>query len=378
MQIGLNEIRNLITQDRKKSRKKILGAALVLLIIFLIYISTRSTAIGMVNPLQVGRNLFTGLRLAFGNLFNTEFYENRYEVISTTPYYEETIGRLQGSLIAIMLGAGLAVSGAVFQCAFRNPIATPSMLGTSGGIKIVNLILVLQYSVSAVTMVKLRFLMGYLGALLLLGIEMLIAKFMANGRRTSATDLLLLGTVITRIASQIVNYVQFYIMDEDYYLALQEMNMYGVGIGNTTGLPVVALFFAIAMIPLFLTRNSMNVLSFGDEEARCLGIKASALRGVALICSVLLATSAVTYAGDVATLSMLIPLVCRYVFGSDFKTLFFSSAVLGALLMLCVKFVTVLFEFNVYLSLISTGTIIELVSAPILLIIVFKYRRGWE
>ena len=378
MQIGLNEIRDLITADRKKVRKRLIVFGIILLALFCAYVSSRSTTIGFVNPLQAVKNLFVGLRLALGSLVDSAYYADRLNVIDNTPYYEETVGRLQGALIAVILGAGLAVAGAVFQCAFRNPIATPSMLGTSGGIKVVNLIIVIQYSYTAASLIQLRFLYSYIGALLILAIELLVAKFMAKGRAISSADILLLGTVITRICTQLVNFVQFYVIDEDYYLELQEMNMYGVGISNITGLPIVALFFVIAMVPLILTRTSMNVLSFGDEEARCLGIKASVLRGVALACSVLLATTAITYAGDVAMLSMLIPLVCRYVFGADFKNLFWGCAILGALMMLAVKCVVAVFAFNTVLSMISTGLIIELVSAPILLIVILKFRRGWD
>ncbi|MCD8364388.1 MAG: iron ABC transporter permease [Clostridiales bacterium] len=377
MQTGLDEIRKTARDDSRAVRRRFLILGIVLAALFFIFICSRTTDIGFVSPAQAMSNLFTALRLQIAKWTNGSLYLNRREVIAGQDYYLETLGRFESAVLVVALGASLSIGGAVFQCAFRNPIATPSILGTSSGMKIVNLILVLQFSSTAATMTMYRAVYGYIGALIILGLLMLGSKLMSK-QRSSRADLLLLGTLGTRILTQIVNYVQNYVLSDDDYLVLQEMNLYGSGTGTTDGMAVTLLVIVAALIPLFLTRTSLNTLCFDDEDARCLGIRTAALRGVAVVCSVLLSVSTLVYAGDVGMLAMLIPLICRYVYGSDTRRLLLACGMSGALLMLICRMILSLFAFNYYLSYISIGTIVELIATPLMIFVIFKNRRGWE
>ncbi len=373
----LAQIQQRTRDDSKAVRRKFLILFLVLVVLFCAFVCTRTPVIGFVSPIQAASNLFTALHLQLAKWFNGSFYLDRREVIAGQDYYLETLGRFEGAVLVVALGASLSIGGAVFQCCFRNPIATPSILGTSGSMRIVNMILVLQFSTSAAFMTVYRVIYAYIGTLIVLGLMMLGAKLMSK-QRSSNTDILLLGTFGTRILTMIVNYVQNYVLSEDDYLVLQELNLYGTGTDTTDGMVIALLVIVAALIPLYLTRMSLNTLSFGDEDARCLGIRASVLRGVALVCSVVLSTSTLVYAGDVGMLAMLIPLICRYVFGSDTRRLLLACGLSGALLMLVCRIITSLFAYNFYLSYISIGTIVELVSTPLMIFVIFKNRRGWE
>lgn len=377
MQTGLDEIRNICRADNRRLRRKLLLVGLLLLALFLVYVCSRTTKLGFVSPVQAADNLIVALRLQLSKMTNGAFYANRLTVIRSQDYYLETLGRFQSALLIIALGAALSIAGAVFQCAFRNPIATPSMLGTSSGIRVVNMILVLQYSVSAVSMTKYRMIYGYIGSLLILAVLMLGARLMSR-KRASSADILLLGTVFTRISMQVVSYIQSYVLSDDEYLALQELNLYGSGTGTTSGFGIVLIGILIGIIPLFLTRMSLNTLSFGDEDARCLGIRAPLLRGVALICSTILSVSTLVYVGDIAMLSMLIPVVCRYIYGSDIRYLMVGSAISGALLMLISRIIISVLAFNPYLCVMSMGTVVELIATPLMIFVIFRNRRGWE
>ncbi|MCD7922990.1 MAG: iron ABC transporter permease [Clostridiales bacterium] len=377
MQTGLDEIRKRTLDDSKKMRRRYLVLGLALLILFCAFVCTRTTAIGFVSPVQAVSNLATALQLQIAKWFNLPMYLDRREIISGQSYYLETLGRFEGAVLVVALGAALSVGGAVFQVAFRNPIATPSILGTSGGMRLINMLLVLQFSTAAATMTKYRVIYGYIGTLVILGLMMLGSKLMSK-QRSSRADILLIGTFGTRILTQIVNYVQNYVLSEDDYLVLQELNLYGSGTGTTDGMAIALIVIVIALIPLYLTRMSMNTLSFDDEDARGLGIRTAGLRGVAVVCSVLLSTSTLVYAGDVGMLAMMIPLICRYVFGSDTRKLLPACAMSGALLMLVCRIIVSLFAYNVYLSYVSIGTIVELVSTPLMIVVIFRNRRGWE
>ena len=377
MQTGHDNIRSIRKNDEKRDKRRFAAAFIVLIIIFLLYTCTRTTEIAMVSPAQVVKNLLTALKLLAAKLLKLPMYNNRLEIITSQPYYLETLSRFQAGMIAMLLGAGISIAGAVFQCAFRNPIATPAMLGASGGIKIANLILVIQFSTLAGSMTQQRFIYGYIVSIGILLFIILVSKVIGR-KKTSVTDMLLLGSIVTRISGQIINYVQYYMLSETDYLTLQVMNMYGAGVGTTAGVPFLIAALIIGIVPVILTRFSLNALCFGDDGARSMGISAGPLRTMSLICSTVLVVASLIYFGDVGMVSMLVPFVCRYIFGSDIRKLIIGSGLFGALIMMICRVVVSLFAFNQYLSVISIGIIIELISAPVMIVVMLKYRRGWE
>lgn len=375
MQTGLDAIRETVKRDHKKTNRQFLAAFVILFALLGLFLCMRTTEIGFISPVQAVENIAAWIRLSAAKAFDLSIYDNRREIIAAHAFYYETRGRVQAGVPAVVLGAVLSMSGVVFQCAFHNPIATPAMLGTSSGVRIANLILVLQYSVLGTQMVYQRYLYGYLCSIGILAVLMAGAKIMSK-KTSSAADILLLGTVFSRIAGQIVNYIQAYVLDDTDYLAFQEMNLYGAG--NYTGALLTAVVVIVAVIPLFAARMSLNVLCFGDDDAHSLGIRAGLLRGTALICCTLLTTTALVQAGDVGMLAMLVPIVCRYVFGADMRQLILGSALGGGIIMLLCEFVTSLFAFHDFLSIVSTSVVVEIISAPLMIFVVFKNRRGWE
>lgn len=376
VQVGLERIHDICKRDNWQARSRLLAASLVLLALIVCFLCLRSTELGMINPLQMIKNTVLYIRLFIAGIFDLPVYADRRFLIQDQPYYYETVSRIIGMGKAVVLGAVLAVAGVVFQVVFRNPIATPSMLGTTNGVKVTNMILVLQYSTLGASMIVMRFVYAYISSAVTLAVLLLLAKVMSK-KKAVAADLLLLGTVFFRIATQIVNYVQSYVLEDDDYVALLEMNMYGTDIRGY-GTLIVMIAVVASLVPLFLVRMSLNVLSFGDDDARCLGIRGTVLRGTALLCSVVLSTTAVVVAGDIAMLSMLVPIVCRYIFGADTRRLITGCALSGAILMMVCRFVTAFFAFDSRLYIISEGIIIQLVSAPLLIFVIFRNKRGWE
>jgi iron complex transport system permease protein len=376
MQTGPN-IRAVRRNDERRAGRRYLLFGALLAVMFFGYICTRTTAIGFVSPIVAAKNLYTAAKLTLAKLLNWSIYDNRLAIISAHPYYLETLSRFEAAMIAMALGGAMSVAGAVFQCAFRNPIATPSMLGASSGIKLANLWLVVQFSSVATTKTSLRFLYGYIASIAILACVITIARIMGK-KRSSVTDMLLVGSIITRISGQLISYVQYYWLSEDDYYTLQIMNLYGTGIGSTKGAAVLCAAVVVGIVPIILVRFSMNALSFGDEDARCLGINAGVLRNVALICSTILVTVSLIYCGDIGMLSMLVPFLARYIFGSDVRKLLAGSALMGAIIMLLCRIVVSAFAFNQYLSVISVGIIVELISAPLMIFVLLKNRRGWE
>lgn len=359
-------------------RRRTLLTVFLLLALFFLYLSLGSTSIRLLSPVQTVQNLWLGVRLTLAKYLKWGIYDQRLELIQSTPGYLETMTRLQGGLLAVALGAVLAVAGTVFQCVFRNPIAGPSLLGVSSGINIGNLLLVLQFSTLAASMTTLRFVYGYACGLGLLGLIFLVGWLTSGRKGGSVTDMLLTGCIVSRVVSMLVSNIQYYYMDETEYLALQEMSLYGTGIGNARGALFLIGALLVGLVPLLLLRNSLNLTTFSDEEARCMGLNTNWLRMVALLCSAVLLIAAQVHCGDVGMLSMLVPHLCRYLFGSDTKRLITGSILLGAGIMLICRFAISLLAFHPYLSVVSISTLVNLAAMPLMMVVMMKYRRGWS
>jgi iron complex transport system permease protein len=285
--------------------------------------------------------------------------------------------RLQSGVLTAVLGAVLAVSGAVFQCAFRNPIATPSLLGISSGISLGNLLLVLQYSAVAASMTTLRFAYGY-GCSIALLLLIFLMGFAVGRGKGSVTEMLLTGCIVSRVATKFVSTIQYYCLDETDYLALQEMSLYGTGTGNTKGAVFLVGALLVGLIPILLTRNSLNLVTFSDEEARSMGLNTGVLRVAALLCSAVLFIAAQIHCGEVGMLAMLVPHLCRYLFGSDTRRLVVGSMLLGATLLLLCRFIVALCAFHPYLWVVSLNTLVSVFTMPLMMVVMLKYRRGWN
>ena len=369
---------SIYSADRRSARKKFLYALLALFLLVFIYLSFRTTKIAFLPPWQTVANLFTCLKLNLAGMFHMNYYESRRAVIEAHPAYLETTTRLSGVVSIVAMRAAMSVAGVVFQSVFRNPIAVPTMLGVSSGINIANFILVMQFSLLAVTKTSLRFIYGYIGSLSILFLVIGVSRLTSKNGSWSVVDVLLIGTTLTRVLTQILSSIQNAYMDDAALQTLSEMNMYGTGIGNARGWIFLALALLFGMFPVLLMRNSLNVVTFTEEESKTMGLNANVLRVLALIFSTILIVAAQIYCGDVGMLALLVPHACRYLFGSNTRDLIFSSIIVGGIMMILCRFIVALTMFNQYLSVISVGMIINVISIPLMIFILFTQRRGWE
>ena len=189
--------------------------------------------------------------------------------------------------------------------------------------------------------------------------------------------MLLVGTVAMRLIQNFVHVYEYYYLEEEDYLLLEEINTYGTSTFQTEILVIMYVLLAVCVLILTSVRYSMNAVSFDDDDSHALGIRANRLRLIALVCATLMVVAAQVNYGDIGMLGLLIPHVCRYWFGSDFRNVLLGSAGLGAIALVICKLILYLLSFNYYLSLVSMGTIISVVTTPLLIFVLLQQRRGW-
>lgn len=375
--LSVDNIIALRKADRRAMRNKILLVFSALTVLFFIFLSLRTTEIGLISPLQTVSNTYTAIKIKLAEIFKWQIYENRLAITGAQPYYLETLTRLESGLLAIALGAAVSVTGAVYQSAFRNPIGSPAMLGISGGVRIANIILVMMYTYGALSMTRERYILGYAISLALLALIMIFGRIM-GGKKGSVTDMLLIGSIVTRLTGSAITAIQTYYMSEDSYLILQQLNLYGSGLGSTQGVSYLTIAVVLGITPVVLLRFSLNAVVFEDDDSKCLGVNAGRLRMLCLVCSTVLMVAAQIHLGDVATLTLLVPHICRYIFGSDMKSLIPGCILVGGLFMLSCKVLTGFFAYNQFLMILPVSYIVDLIAAPVLIMILLRNRRGWQ
>ncbi len=376
MRTGHNDLLALVQEERRKKRKNMLLALGALLLLIAVTLCLRTTEAGFIPPKEEILNLYTMVRLAIADLLKQPLSLQRGDLIAQRPLYAETVGRFQSTVLTVTAGAVLSLAGAVFQSVFQNPIAVPSMLGVTSGVNIGILILVLMYSTSAPLMSARGALISYGVSFAILLLLLAYGRFL-GGRSFSVVEILIAGTILTRLLSEIITLIEKY-MTEDDLITLQQISMYGFGLSGRGSVAVFLIPLLIMLIPLFLMRFSMNAVSFPAGEARTIGLNTFALGIFAIICSTMMTVNAVMFAGDVGMMAMLIPFICRSLFGMDFRDQFASCMIFGSGFLLICRIITVLLSFTRYVHLFTLGTVVSLISAPIFFLVISRGRKGWN
>lgn len=237
--------------------------------------------------------------------------------------------RLPRALLAYLVGACLALSGAILQGYFRNPLADPFILGASSGASL-GAVLSLQLGL-ALNLVGLsaQSLLALLSSLLLVSGVYLISE----RRRFQTTEsLLLTGIAAGALASALTSFLLFRRADAYEQAVFWLLGSFSLADWQQVWLILAALVLAV-LVSQYLARD-MNLLSLGDETARSLGCPVRLVRKVFLLLATLLASFAVSVAGIIGFVGLIVPHAVRLIIGPDHRQLFLHSALAGGFFLL--------------------------------------------
>ncbi|MDR3271842.1 MAG: iron ABC transporter permease [Peptococcaceae bacterium] len=264
----------------------------------------------------------------FSVLTGTLFHQE-----STLPTVVETVVlqvRLPRILAAIIIGMALAISGASYQGLFRNPMVSPDILGASSGAGFGAAIAIL-ISWNTVLIQFTSFLFGLAAVFL----SYMIASKIARGG-SSVLMLVLTGMVVSAMFSAFISMIK-YMADMDGKLpAITFWLMGSLSSVTMPDLLILLIPFLLGCIPLFLLRWKLNVLSFGEDEAKALGINTKRIRIVIILCATLLTASSVSVCGMIGWVGLVIPHIARMVVGPNYRILIPASTLMGGTFLLLV------------------------------------------
>ncbi|MEK4294421.1 iron ABC transporter permease [Paenibacillus odorifer] len=234
--------------------------------------------------------------------------------------------RLPRIVAAILIGAALAVAGALLQGVIRNPLASPDLLGVTGGASVAVvafMTFVTGYSIHWVPFIAIG------GALVATTINYVFAW----KKGVSPFRLVLIGIGISTAMGALTT---FLLISGPAYLAAQVLNWMTGSIYGTNWSYIEVLWPWVAVfIPLsLLLAKELNVQSLGEDVARGLGSRLQLSRMILLFYSVALAGAAVGVAGTISFIGLMAPHISRMLVGNSYKLIIPVSALIGAIILL--------------------------------------------
>lgn len=275
--------------------------------------------------------------------------------------------RLPRIAVAALAGAGLALSGAVLQGLFRNPLVAPQIIGISSGASLggVSAILI---GLSSYGVVGLAFAFGILSMILVFGLSRLTG-------RTGILSVVLSGIIVGGMCGAFVGLMQ-YMADPEKKLPGIVYWLLGSFVGaDWTKAAVIGLPTACAGVALLLLRWRINLLSLGDDDASALGMPVDALRWICLGLVSLMVAAQVSVSGGIGWVGLVIPHCARMLVGPDHRKLLPASALMGAIYLLLMDDVAR----TMVSQEIPIGILTAIIGTPIFGVMFWKTQaKGWS
>lgn len=272
--------------------------------------------------------------------------------------------RIPRTLVAVLVGAALAVSGAVMQGVTRNPLADPGVLGINMGasLAVVTFIAFVGLS-SASTQIWVA-----IGGAAIAAVFVYTVGSLGRGGATPL-KLALAGAATSAALASFISAVV--LPRADIGEAARAWLIGGVGGATFTALNQVLPFLLVGSAICLLSAKGLNSLALGDELAAGLGERVALTRGAAALGSVVLCGAATAVCGPIAFVGLVVPHACRLIVGVDHRWLLPFSAVIGAALLTGAD---VLGRIVARPSEIDVGIITALIGAPVFIWIVRRQK----
>ena len=274
--------------------------------------------------------------------------------------------RLPRILVVMLVGAALAVAGASYQGMFKNPLVSPDILGASAGASF-GACLALLFDMSN-SMVQL---FAFIGAMVAVGGAVWMNK-MVN-KYDALLGLVLGGMLVTTLFQSFTSLVKFMADANDKLPAITFWLMGSFSRINQTDLAVIVAPMLAGFVLLMLERWKLNVLSFGEEEARSLGVNTGRVRLIVIFASTLIVACSVAVAGIVGWVGLVIPHLARSIVGPNYKVLLPTSMFIGAGYLLIVDDLCRLMASTE----IPIGILTAIIGVPFFIFIFRHNIKGW-
>ena len=264
---------------------------------------------------MVGSLLFGSANISFQTILHTLIGN-----VSTTDEMVIWNIRFPRNIVGALVGGNLAVSGAILQAVMKNPLADPGIVGVSSGAGLAGIIMLIFMPEASLLLTPVAFIGAMLSACAVYSLAW------KNGIRP--TRIILAGVAVSAFLGSGISALLVFYSDK-----VQGALLWMVGGLSARSWPQVEALFPYTVLGLIFALagcKALTILSLGDETARGLGVPVEKVRFSMTAVAALLAAGAVSIAGLIGFVGLVVPHIVRLIVGTDHKYVIPGSAILGA------------------------------------------------
>ncbi len=330
--------------------------AVILVVLFAAVVGSLSVGRYSMNPLDALSTVFYAVQGAITGDYG-QLDENMYRSLFKI--------RFPRVFIVMLVGGALAMAGASYQGMFKNPLTSPDLLGASAGASVgACLGLLLNLGGTNVQI------MAFVGGLVAVGCTVWLTRFV---QYDAMLGLVLAGILTSTLFQSIMSAIKLLADGNNKLPEITYWLMGSFAKADAVDILPFVIPMAIGFLILLFHARKLNVLSFGDEEARALGVNTKATRLWVILGATLITSVSVAVAGIVGWIGLVVPHLARAVVGPNYKALLPTSLLVGAVFLLLVDDLSRL----VLAVEIPIGILTSVLGIPFFAFIFKKNMRGW-
>lgn len=277
--------------------------------------------------------------------------------------------RLPRVILAVLIGAGLAVAGAALQGLFRNPLADPTLIGVSAGASFTAVLMILlQATVPAFRNMYAINIVTFGGAFVT---ALIVFRISRTAGQAVMTTMLLAGVAISALCNAMTGFLT-YNANEEQLRSITFWTLGSLGGASWQTVSGVLPFVLIPVIMLPRIAQALNVFALGEREAMHSGVKTAALKTQLIIYATMAVAAGVAVAGIIGFVGLVVPHIIRQIAGPDHRILIPCSALTGAILLTLADLIsrTVAAPAEV-----PVGIVTALVGTPVFIWLIIKQKK---
>ena len=274
--------------------------------------------------------------------------------------------RLSRTVMAVIAGIGLGMAGSVYQIIFKNPLASPDIIGIAGGANLGAAIAIVSVSTSGMIAIAAG---AFWGGLIAVVCVMLLVR---ATRATSTSTYVLAGIVINAISKAVIMALKYFADPENELAAMEYWEMGTFGNTTLSKLLSILPMFLIGLAGILLLRRQIELMSLSDNECRALGVRLRPVRAAVLALSTLMVGSIISVTGLISFAGLIAPHTARLMLRRNNSTTIIMSGLVGSFVVLAADILArILYSAELPISILTT-----VIGVPIL--VYFLCTRGKE
>lgn len=320
-------------------------------------------------------SLFLGVyQFEYGFMETLKLLILDHSQLSTTDLYVLKDIRIPRIIMAILIGSGLAVSGTSLQGMFKNPLASPDLIGiTSGAVLFAAVTIVLGSYIRTLIPEFLHYsllsLMSFIGSILTMSF---VYKMSSTNGKTNIAVLLLSGVAITALTGATTGLLTYLSTDEE----LRNLTFWTLGSlagSNWTKVAILSVVILISLGALINKGKALNAMMLGEKDAEHLGINVEKLKKRIVLFTALMVGTSVAFSGTIGFVGLIVPYILRLLFKSNYYMILPLSALCGSILLLVADSLSRLL---VAPSELPIGILTAIMGAPVFIAILIRFKKS--